>query len=281
MHDAWLILAGFTLGGLAWAPLVAWLTLRARRRARRAVRRAIAAQRTSEFGSLGRGLAHEIKNPLSTIGLNAQLLAEAIEALPIEGAERERLTRRIGSLRREVDRLRGILEDFLRFAGEVRFEPRSVDLNALVEELADFYLPQAEQHGVRLRTDLARRLPSASADPAYLKQALLNLMINATQAIESAPGPDPVRRELVLRTSAGRDAEIGPVCRVSVADTGPGIDAGNLERLFKPYFTTKPGGAGLGLAITKRLVEEQGGRIDLETQPGHGATFTIVLPAAS
>ncbi|HBS30070.1 MAG TPA: two-component sensor histidine kinase, partial [Phycisphaerales bacterium] len=99
--------------------------------------------------------AHEIKNPLSTIGLNAQLLAEGIGELSVDDYEKHRLVRRLEGVRREVDRLRDILQDFLRFAGEVRLDVKPTDLNALVEELVDFYSPQAQQRGVSIRTDLA------------------------------------------------------------------------------------------------------------------------------
>lgn len=261
-------------------------------RARLAERRARDAQRMAEIGAMTGGLAHEIKNPLSTIGLNAQLLGESIGELEIDEREKGRLRRRIDALRREVERLRDILQDFLKFAGAIRIEPRPTDLNTVVEELADFYMPQAAAHGVRLRTELAPGPLTAPIDPPHFKQALLNLMLNATQAMDGRPsaadgsGPHAARpKELILRTgpfSARHDrgdaAAQGHAWEVHVIDTGPGIPPEVLERLFTPYFTTKSGGSGLGLATSRRLIEEHGGSIHVDSTVGAGTDFTILLP---
>lgn len=261
------------------APAALLVRRRAAKRARAAIRKALTDQRMTEIGSLSQGLAHEIKNPLSTIGLNAQLLMESVEALPIDGADREPLTRRLGSLGREVERLRDILEDFLNYAGEIRIEPRRIDLNELVAELADFYSPQAQSNCLRLETALDPALPGCLADPSSLKQAILNLMINATDAMsKNVDGDD---RVLNIRTLQLRDEEGEPVCCVRVEDSGPGVKPENSERIFQPYFTTRKSGAGLGLAITKRLIEEQAGTIELTPSDRAGAVFTIALPVAS
>ncbi len=226
------------------------------------------------------GLAHEIKNPLSTIGLNAQLLQESLEELPIDPDERGRLSRRLGTLRREVDRLRGILTDFLEYAGELRLDRRPTDLRTLVEELADFFHPQAAQQGVRLRTDTGEGPPPiASVDPGQMKQAILNLMLNAVQAMTAA-APDGRARELILRVRSCREPDNTPAVAVHVIDTGPGITPEALEKIFKPYFTTRSGGTGLGLPTARRIVEAHGGRIDVHTEVGRGSDFAIVIPAA-
>ena len=149
-------MAGFGAGLLVSAAASWWATRVLTRRARQAEGRARAAEHLAEIGSMTGGLAHEIKNPLSTIGMNAQLLAEAVDDLPsVDEQARGRLVRRAGTLKREVERLGDILSDFLDFAGELRLSPTRVDLNRLVEELADFFLPQAESRGVRLRVELA------------------------------------------------------------------------------------------------------------------------------
>ncbi len=266
---------------LAVAAPVSWMLIRrSARRARLAERRARTAERMAESAARTGGLAHEIKNPLSTIGLNAQLLAEGVAESDMQPEEKDRLVRRVGVLRREVDRLRDILESFLRFAGEVRLDPRPANLNDLLEELADFYLPQAQRHGVRLRVSPAPEAAVANVDPGQMKQALLNLMINATQAMAGADDSKPgaAQRELMLRCELARDDEKQPVCRVHVTDTGPGINAERMARLFQPYFTTKSGGAGLGLSITRRIVEAHGGRIEAHSEDGRGADFIITLP---
>lgn len=269
--------------------LVPWSVYRSRRqsaRARSAERRAAAAERMAEVGSMTAGLAHEIKNPLSTIGLNAQLLAEGVRELattPEDAPARDRLLRRVDTLRREAERLRDVLEDFLQFAGAIRLELKPADLNEIVSELADFYLPQADHHGVRLRTELATKPMRAMIDASHLKQAILNLMINAVQAMErrdpGPPGADPPPRELILRTAAATDSA-DPRCELHVIDTGPGIPAESLARIFQPYYTTKSTGSGLGLPTSRRLVEEHAGRLEVHSEPGRGTDFVISLPRA-
>lgn len=271
--------AGVLVGLAVSIPLGWWTLARSLRRARLAERRARDAQRMAEIGAMTSGLAHEIKNPLSSIGLNAQLLAEQVGELGIDPEEASRLNRRVGALRREADRLRDILGDFLRFAGQIRLEKRPADLNLVVDELAEFYLPQAEQSGVRLRTDLAAQALEVDLDATHFKQALLNLLINATQAMTqpSAGGGAGAAKELIVRTERRR-APGGPVASVHVIDTGPGIPADRLPKIFTPYFTTKAGGSGLGLPTSRRLIEEHGGRIEVYSEVGRGSDFQITLP---
>lgn len=281
---AW-ILVGFAFGAGLAALAARVMTRRAMAKVRSAERRARSAERLAEVGSMTSGLAHEIKNPLSTIGLNAQLLAEGLSDLPdgrpIDADTKRRLTRRLDSLRREVDRLRGILTDFLTYAGELRLDPRDADLNQLVEELADFFAPQAEQQGIRLRIQLEPGVLRAKLDVPLVKQAVLNLMLNAVQAMapsdQSAGGGPP--RELILRTSSSSDDSGHGLVALHVIDTGPGIPPDALPRIFQPYFTTKSGGTGLGLPTTRRIVEAHQGRLDLHTEVGRGTDFTVVFPA--
>lgn len=281
-------IAGFVLG-VALSAWAGWLIARrAVGRARLAERRARTSERLAEIGSMTGGLAHEIRNPLSTIALNAQLLREGIADLRADDDERARLDRRIASLLRETERLRGILEDFLQFAGELRIEPVEQDVNAIVEELADFFAAQAEADGVRMRVQLAPgRLP-ATVDAAHLKQALLNLMLNAVQAMRAWNGP----RELLLRTSvveppsrapARRDQPTRPAREIviHVIDTGPGIPPEVMARLFQPYFSTKAGGTGLGLATSRRIIEAHGGRLEVHSEVGKGTEFRVLLGDAA
>jgi signal transduction histidine kinase len=270
----------FALGlsvGIVGAALAGRLVfLRLLEKARAAERRARSAERLAEIGSMTGGLAHEIKNPLSTISLNAQLLSEGLEELHgVETDDRGRLVKRLGSLRREVERLKGILTDFLAYAGELRLDLKTVDLGASIEELADFFSPQAAQMGVKLRTQIAP-LPKMTVDAPHLKQALLNLMLNAAQAMSLQASDKP--RELVITLKSHLEADKRRVAVIEVIDSGPGIDAAAQERLFSPYFTTKSGGTGLGLPTTRRIVEAHGGVISVESKPGEGACFRIVLP---
>jgi signal transduction histidine kinase len=272
--------AGLMLGlalGILLTAAVAWWTIRRHlRRVRIAERRAKDAQRLAEIGAMTGGLAHEIKNPLSTIGLNAQLLAEGIEDLPVDAEVKGPLVRRMGALRREVDRLRGILADFLQYAGSPRLEPRPTDLNVVVDELVDFYAPQAEKQGVRLRADPSPGPLTANLDAPHVKQAVLNLMLNAVQAMAQSPPP----RELILKTHAGLDESRRPIVVLHVIDTGPGIPPEHADRVFEPYFTTKSGGSGLGLPTARRLIEAHGGTLEVHTEPGRGTDFVATFPAS-
>lgn len=275
---AWLApaLVGFAVGMLLTVLVTAPLVRRHMARLRAADSRARRAKRLAELGAMTRGLAHEIKNPLSTIGLNVQLLTEGIEDLGLEEEQRGPLVRRLGSLGREAERLRGILTDFLEYAGELRLEPRLADLNATVDELVDFFLPQAESQGVRLRSDLMKGGLEAWIDPPHIKQAVLNLMLNAVQAMSKQPAGTP--RELILRTGRALDDRREASAVLHVIDTGPGIPPEALERVFDPYFTTKSGGSGLGLPAARRIIEAHGGRLDLYTEPGRGTDFVVTLP---
>lgn len=276
--DGWVTPAavGFAFGVLLTAAVTTALVRRHMARVRAADARARRAKRLAELGAMTRGLAHEIKNPLSTIGLNVQLLTEGLEDLTIAEDDRLPLVRRLGSLGREAERLRGILTDFLDYAGELHIEPRAADLNATVDELIDFFLPQAESQGVRVRADLAPGRLDAWIDPPHIKQAALNLMLNAVQAM--AKQPEGVARELILRTGRELDEHRRAIAVLHIIDTGPGIRPDAAERIFDPYFTTKSGGSGLGLPTARRIIDAHGGKIELHSEVGRGTDFAVTLP---
>lgn len=297
---AWLVpwpwvLVSLSVGLLIGAAVARVMYKRQSARVRVAEDRARQAERLAELGAMTGGLAHEIKNPLSTIGLNAQLIAEGVSELK-GGVEDEdvkrRLVNRVGALRRETERLRGILQDFLEYAGAVRLERRAVDLNDAAVELVDFLTPEAERAGVRLRADLDKEAGGvvAQADVRLLKQAVLNLLLNAMQAVGGMPGGGagdaPYKGEVIVRTRMEDVKPVGPrrgdkpgrVATLRVIDTGPGIPAETLTRVFQPYFTTKSGGTGLGLPTARRLIEEHGGTLTVESAAGRGTTFTVSLP---
>ena len=264
---------GLVLGAAVALVASRWVVRRSVARARVAERRARTAERLAELGSMPRGLAHEIRNPLSTISLNAQLVGEGVQDLDAPEHDKATLTRRTQSLAREVERLGGILEDFLEFAGELRIDPAPADLNRVADELVDFFLPQADAQGVRLRADLSREPLRCEIDTPHLKQAVLNLMLNAAQAMHAGPA-----RELILRTERAQDPDRSPVVRLHVIDTGPGIPDDKRDEIFRPYVTTKAGGTGLGLPTARRIIEAMGGRIDLHSEQGAGTDFTLTFP---
>ncbi len=268
---------GFVVGVVVAAATASWFVVGHGRRVRAAERRAKGAERMAEIGAMTGGLAHEIKNPLSTIGLNAQLLQESLEELTLDETERDRLLRRLDNLRREVDRLRGILTDFLEFAGEIRLHAEPANISEVVAELADFFLPQAEQQGIRLRTDLVESPPLVALDVGLTKQAVLNLMLNAVQAMSGQERA----KELILKTDASRDADGRDTVRIHVIDTGPGIDDQQAAQIFNPYFSTRFDGSGLGLPTSRRLVEAHGGHVEFYTQLGSGTSFVLSFPIES
>ncbi|HTV48825.1 MAG TPA: ATP-binding protein [Phycisphaerae bacterium] len=229
-------------------------------------RERIARQRQlTQLGELAAGLAHELKNPLSTVKLNLQLLQEDLAKLP--GAQSSQS--RTATLRKEVERLSQTLDDFLRFAGRLEIRTQPVKLNGLVRDLIDFFQPQAMAAGVRLHASLSSIDPVCVLDANLFKQALLNLMLNAIQAMPSGG-------ELIIRTHVDQDRAF-----VDVSDTGVGITPEIMPRIFEAYFTTKKGGTGLGLATTRRIVEEHRGHIAVTSEPGKGTNFRMELPMAT
>ena len=282
---------GFAAGITLTIPLTAVAARRTERRVRRLEQKARATERLAELGKLTGGLAHEIKNPLSTIGLNMQLIGEDLHQLAVhqhrdtsnlaEASSDQllRVQRRFEALSRETSRLRDILDEFLRYAGRVKLDRVEIDINALVDELADFFGPEATATNVQLRTQLAANPAMVQADPSLLKQAMLNLMINAVQAMKEARSQSQHGGcdELIIRThherSLGQDAIL-----IHVTDTGSGLDPDAANKIFQPYFSTKSGGTGLGLPTTRRIVEEHGGALQVYSEVGRGCDFVIRLP---
>lgn len=281
---------GLGIGTLLAVPLAAVWGRRTERRVRQLEQRARAAERLAELGTLTGGLAHEIKNPLSTVGLNVQLLQEDVHALTQDTGLSanhhdglNRVQRRLESLSRETHRLRDILEDFLRFAGRVELDAQPTDLHVMIGELIDFFEPQAREAGVNLRTQLAAENATVNADAPLLKQAMLNLLINAVQAMQHAKEknlPHGGANELIVRTERARaSGGTGSELRIHVTDTGPGMPSDVAAKVFQPYFSTKRGGTGLGLPTSRRIVEEHGGHLSVHADPGRGTDFILALPA--
>ena len=243
-------------------------------------RRTSRAERLGELGMLTAGLAHEIKNPLSTLQLNLQLLRENLDdrvekLAPIADPDAEerrkvlgRMQRRLDGVTKEAGRLREILDGFLRYAGRIEPERRRVDLRELCVELTDFLQPQAAVGRVRLQLGTGGGDAVAEVDENLVRQALLNLTLNAIQHT-------PAGGAVTLALDAGDDDEV--VLRVS--DTGKGVPPDELPRLYDPYFTRRKGGTGLGLAITRRIAEAHGGRVSASNrEAGDGAIFALTLP---
>jgi len=262
-----LALALGALAGAAGASVVtALLARRAKRRARDSQRRARDAEHLAYIGTLTGGLAHEIRNPLSTLQLNVQLLREDLErpGHPVE----PRLARRLDTLQHEADRLHQILDDFLKLAGKHEVRLARQALNPIVEEFVDFYTDRLQQSHIQIRTSLADGLPPVALDADRLKQALANLVLNAEAAMDGGG-------DLMITTEGDRRG-----VRLHVTDTGCGIAREDLDRIFQPYYSTRSGGTGLGLPAVRRIVTEHKGTLDVHSEVGRGTQFTIHLPAA-
>jgi signal transduction histidine kinase len=216
-------------------------------------------------GELAAGLVHEIKNPLAGIKAATQVLAQEAAL----SAEDRDVLRKVA---REVDGLETLLKGFLAFARPLRPQPVELDLDDFLERVAAFY---QRSHGLRPGGTLrvvraAGPLPAAQADPMQLQQILLNLLLNAADA---TPGGGAVEVRTAFDAGAGRVV-------LEVADQGRGISPQHADQIFRPFFTTKAGGTGLGLAVSKRLAEQQGGTITFAGQPGGGTVFRVHLPVA-
>ncbi|MHC4957851.1 MAG: sensor histidine kinase [Planctomycetota bacterium] len=213
---------------------------------------------SADAKKLADGLVHEIKNPLSTLRINLTLLKEDIASDPA-------LHRRVELLESEVERLDTILEDFLRYAGTRELRIAEHDLAAVVGEMGEFLGPGFQRDGCALEIDVAAG--PVSIDAARFKQALLNVLLNAQQAVE--PGGS-VR---VSSRRTGRGVEI------EVRDDGRGIDAGERERVFDVYYSGSGTGSGLGLPTARRILQDHGGGLELESEPGVGTLVRLWLPA--
>ena len=258
---------GLLLGWASSLLVVGVLGLYAYRRLVILERRTRQAERLAELGTLTGGLAHEIKNPLSTVQLNLQLLQEDLSP---ENPSYSRLVNRLNTVKNETSRLRDILDDFLRYAGRLELDRKPVELNGLLEELVDFFAPQAQSMRVQLRLKKSPTPVVAQVDLRLIKQTVLNLMINGVQAMQPCGGG-----ELILSVSSTPEAAI-----IDVIDTGPGIPPEAIDKIFQAYYSTKKGGTGLGLPMAKRIAHEHGGELSVRSEAGKGTDFTLRLPLA-
>jgi len=232
--------------------------------------------RLEELSRLTGELAHEIKNPLSTVKINLKLVKEELEDLgPAEfgkvgagrGDERfARAIRKIAVIQKETGRLEQILDGFLRYVDRTELQLASTDINELVSDMIDFYSPQAHSHSVTMRQGLHNEPLICKVDADMLKQVILNLFINAQQAMVDGG-------ELMVRTDRREKDAV-----VQISDTGSGIAPDKLPNIFNAYYSSRPRGSGLGLPTAKKIVEAHNGSITVDSEPGKGTSFTIRLP---
>ncbi|MFN0246771.1 MAG: ATP-binding protein [Kofleriaceae bacterium] len=227
-------------------------------------RELVRSERLAAVGKMAAMITHEVRNPLSSIGLNTELLEDELSEVP-NADEARSLCR---SIHREVDRLTAITEDYLAFARLPKPKLAAEPINPIVTALADFVREDLASKKVQLATELAAEHMIGEIDAAQIRQCLVNLVRNASEAV-SAKGGGRVK----LRTR--RD---GDRVAIDVEDDGVGIAPDMLPRLFDPFVSTKEGGNGLGLALTQEIVREHGGTLDVTSRLGSGTTFTLRVP---
>lgn len=222
------------------------------------------AERSTAMGRLASALAHEIRNPLNFINLSIDHVRERMA--PDEARRREDFDRILSNVKAEISRLNRLVRDFLSFGKPMRLDQRPCAMDELVREVAAVVDHKAKDQGIAIAIEVEDALPTLVADPELLKTCLLNLMINAIDAM-------PKGGVLTVGLRRERD-EIA----TTVADTGQGMSAEEIRDAFEPYFSTKETGVGLGLALTRKIVEDHGGTVELASEPGRGTTARLRLP---
>jgi PAS domain S-box-containing protein len=222
------------------------------------------AESLASLTNLAAGVAHEIKNPLGSIGIHLQLIQKKIDGKARIGAKD--IGQYLAVISEEVDRLNRIAVDFLFAVKPMDTRLEEGNLNTVIQELLDFVRIELEQAGVKIESDLSPSVPSLRIDSRFIKQALLNLIKNGVSAM---PGGGTLRVQ-TLRA--------GDEVMIKLSDTGMGIPEEIMDKIFEPYFTTKPFGTGLGLTIVFKIIKEHLGDISVSSKPGEGATFTLSLP---
>jgi len=233
-------------------------------KSRRTAQQTIESERLNALTLLAAGVAHEIGNPLNSLHIHLQLMERSVQKL--HGEAKAELQQSIDIARSEVNRLDSIVTQFLRAIRPSRPQLHPESLNTIVEEAVRFFTPEIQDRDIVVEQELRSDLPLLQLDRDQMKQAFYNVIKNSLEAMKR-------HGTLRIRTDVD-DTHI----MVSFVDTGSGMSAGNLSRVFEPYFTTKPSGTGLGLLIVRRIVREHGGELSIESNEGEGLTLTIRLP---
>jgi signal transduction histidine kinase len=227
------------------------------------------AERLSSIGQLASGIAHEIRNPLNFINLSIDHLQSRFS--PTDPRLREEFTYLVSWVKSEIHRLNTMITNFLTYGKPLKLQPRPCDLTSLLYDVVKMASGRAAEQGIEIDCGSLDALPMALVDAEQIKTCFVNVLVNAFQAMPSG-GKFAITARLVNGTGSGRWVE------VRFQDTGCGIASEDLPKVFEPYFTTKEVGIGLGLALTKKIVEEHGGAITLDSVRDQGTTVSIRLP---
>jgi two-component system sensor kinase FixL len=225
--------------------------------------------RLATIGEMAAGVAHELNQPLTAIANYAQA-CDRLLGRP--GVDIEDVRSALKEIVAQAVRAGDILRRLRALARSQSMQRERADLNATIEDIRDLILADAGVHRARIRFELAERLPPVSIDTAQIQHVILNLVHNG---LEAPTEPGRPARELTVGTGRAADGDV----EIMIRDNGPGLSPEALERLFDPFFSTKPEGTGLGLAISKTVVRAHGGTLGCRSNPPHGACFSIRLPA--
>ena len=222
------------------------------------------AESLASLTTLAAGVAHEIKNPLGSIGIHIQLIQKAIDAG--KRFDKAGISRNLEIVMEEVQRLNGIVVDFLFAVRPMNAEFERRSLNLLVHDVLEFIQYELKDAGIDVEERYSNSIPDLDLDEKYMKQALLNILKNAIAAMPD--GGD-------LKVTTEMDSNY---VSLRITDTGVGIVEEQIAKIFEPYFTTKEFGSGLGLTVVYKIVKEHGGEISLTSGEGEGTTFTLSFP---
>ncbi|MCE5311862.1 MAG: HAMP domain-containing histidine kinase [Nitrospiraceae bacterium] len=223
------------------------------------------AEHLSGIGQLSRSMAHEIRNPLNFINLSIDYLKGKYRP---QDSDAEQFDSLIDGIKLEIQRLNKLVNDYLDYSRPLKLNLCSVKVNPLLEDLISLVWAKADAEGIQIIKQL-KSDPVLRVDADLLKSCVLNIIVNAVHAMEGKEGP----RVLILNTNVSENEFV-----LAINDTGSGVKPENIEKIFEPFFSTKKNGLGLGLSMTKRVIEEHGGRIEFSSIYGEGSEFRIILP---
>lgn len=222
-----------------------------------------------QMPALAAGIVHEIKNPLAAIHLHLQMLEASLSEVTDQDLQKK-LQNRVDIIKREVMSLNDVLQDFIHLIRSERtVRTSSEDLNQILSAVIRLLEPQARKAGIQVHFQEGNLKGGAEIHAGFIKQMVINLVLNAIQALQHSHRPSG-ERSIYVSTGMEEDENF-----IRIEDNGPGISAEDQDRIFEPFFTTKDDGSGLGLALVKKMITEMGGRIEVSSDPRQGTSFTI------